>query len=161
MHAYSVVSKLFVTPWTIAHQAALSMGFPRQECWNGLPFPSRGSSDSGIKPEFPVSPTLAHYHCATWEAQLKATNSLSWTQSFQFGMSPTEFFFHKVTQENFKHQMWISFRYFCYGFIFITLLNQRYCILWCCLFLGHYERKLVKSLFHQVYLPKENVSTKD
>ena len=30
-----------VTPWTVAHQAALSMGFPRQQYWNGLPFPSR------------------------------------------------------------------------------------------------------------------------
>ena len=27
-----------VTPWTIAHQAPLSMGFPRQEYWSGLPF---------------------------------------------------------------------------------------------------------------------------
>ena len=26
------------TPWTVAHQAALSMGFPRQEYWSGLPF---------------------------------------------------------------------------------------------------------------------------
>ena len=31
---------LFVTPWTIAHQAPLSLGFSRQECWNGLSFPS-------------------------------------------------------------------------------------------------------------------------
>ena len=30
----------FVTPWTVAHQASLSMGFPRQEYWNGLPLPS-------------------------------------------------------------------------------------------------------------------------
>ena len=30
--------QLFGTPWTIAHQAPLSMGFPRQEYWNGLPF---------------------------------------------------------------------------------------------------------------------------
>ena len=28
------------TPWTVAHQASLSMGFLRQEYWNGLPFPS-------------------------------------------------------------------------------------------------------------------------
>ena len=28
------------TPWTVAHQAPLSMGFPRQEYWSGLPFPS-------------------------------------------------------------------------------------------------------------------------
>ena len=31
---------LFATPWTIAHQASLSMGFSRQEYWSGLPFPS-------------------------------------------------------------------------------------------------------------------------
>ena len=32
----------FVTPWTIAHQAPLSMAFPRQEYWSGLPFPLPG-----------------------------------------------------------------------------------------------------------------------
>ena len=32
--------RLFATPWTIAYQAPLSMGFSRQECWSGLPFPS-------------------------------------------------------------------------------------------------------------------------
>ena len=32
--------QLFVTPWTMACQAPLSMGFPRQEYWSGLPFPS-------------------------------------------------------------------------------------------------------------------------
>ena len=32
--------RFFVTPWTVAHQAPLSMGFSRQEYWNGLPFPS-------------------------------------------------------------------------------------------------------------------------
>ena len=31
-----------VTPWTVACQAPLSMGFPRQDYWNGLPFPSPG-----------------------------------------------------------------------------------------------------------------------
>ena len=30
----------FVTPWSVARQAPLSMGFPRQEYWSGLPFPS-------------------------------------------------------------------------------------------------------------------------
>ena len=34
--------QLFVTPWTVAHQAPLSMGFPRQEYWSGLPFPLQG-----------------------------------------------------------------------------------------------------------------------
>ena len=32
--------RLFVIPWTVAHQAPLSMGFSRQEHWSGLPFPS-------------------------------------------------------------------------------------------------------------------------
>ena len=32
--------RLFATPWTVAYQAPLSMGFSRQEYWSGLPFPS-------------------------------------------------------------------------------------------------------------------------
>ena len=44
-----------VTPWTVAHQAPLSKGFPRQEYWSGLPFPSPGDlSNPGIKPSFPA-----------------------------------------------------------------------------------------------------------
>ena len=44
------------TPRTIAHQAPLSMRFPRQEYWNGLPFHSRGNlPDSGkIEPGYPA-----------------------------------------------------------------------------------------------------------
>ena len=39
-----------MTPWTVAHQAPLSMEFPRQECWSGLSFPFPGDlPDSGIK----------------------------------------------------------------------------------------------------------------
>ena len=36
------MSDSIATPWTLAHQAPLSMGFPSQEYWNGLPFPSPG-----------------------------------------------------------------------------------------------------------------------
>ena len=44
-----------VTPWTVAHQAPLSMRFSRQEYWSGLPFPSPGDlPDTGIKPRSPV-----------------------------------------------------------------------------------------------------------
>ena len=35
-------ARLFTTPWTVAYQAPLSMGFYRQEYWSGLPFPSPG-----------------------------------------------------------------------------------------------------------------------
>ena len=37
---YSLISDSFVTPWTVAHQAPLSMGLSWQEYWSGLPFPS-------------------------------------------------------------------------------------------------------------------------
>ena len=40
--AYSVLSNFFATQWTVACQAPLSMGFPRQEYWSGLPFPPPG-----------------------------------------------------------------------------------------------------------------------
>ena len=47
--------RLFVTPWTVVYQASLSMGFSRQECWSGLPFPSPGDlPDPGIKSRSPA-----------------------------------------------------------------------------------------------------------
>ena len=47
--------RLFATPWTVAYQAPLYMGFSRQECWSGLPFPSPGDlPDPGIKPWSPA-----------------------------------------------------------------------------------------------------------
>ena len=47
--------QIFVTPWTVAHQAPLSMGFPRQEYWSGLSFPSPGDlPDPGIEPMSPA-----------------------------------------------------------------------------------------------------------
>ena len=53
----------FETSWTVAHQAPLSMGFPRQEYWRGLPCPSPGDLPKpGIKP---MAPTLAGRFFAT------------------------------------------------------------------------------------------------
>ena len=49
-------AQLFATPWTVAYQAPPSVGFSRQECWSGLPFPSPGNHPvPGIEP---WSPTL-------------------------------------------------------------------------------------------------------
>ena len=75
-----VVSDSFVTLWTVAHQAPLSMGFPRQEHWSGFPFPSPGDfPNPGIKPALAggTSPlnhrgspkseaTLLQFHPWTW-----------------------------------------------------------------------------------------------
>ena len=51
--------RLFVTPWTVAHQAPLSIGFSRQEYWRGLPCPPPGGlPDSGIEHISLASPAL-------------------------------------------------------------------------------------------------------
>ena len=52
--------QLFATPWTVDRQAPLSIRFPRQEYWGGLPFPSPGDlSNPGIKRMSLESPALA------------------------------------------------------------------------------------------------------
>jgi len=52
----SVASNSFVTPWSVVHQTPLSRGFPKQEYWDELPFPSPGNLPKpGIEP---VSPAL-------------------------------------------------------------------------------------------------------
>ena len=65
--------RLPATPWTVAHQAPLSMGFSRQEYWSGLPRPPPWDlPDPGIEPLSLASPALAGMFLitsATWEAQ--------------------------------------------------------------------------------------------
>ena len=52
--------RLFATPWPVAHQAPLSMGFSRQGYWSGVPYPPPGDlPDPGIRPASPASPALA------------------------------------------------------------------------------------------------------
>ena len=67
--SHSVVSDFFVTLWTVAYQAPLSMKFSRQAYWSGLPFPFPGDLPGpGIEPKSPTlqvdSLLLSH-----WEAQ--------------------------------------------------------------------------------------------
>ena len=63
-----------VTAWTVAHQAPLSIGFSRQEYWNGLPFPSPGDPhDPGIQPG---SPALQADSLPTELANIQKTMSL-------------------------------------------------------------------------------------
>ena len=60
-----LVAKLyptFATPWTVACQALLSMGFSRQEYWSGLSFPSPGDPpNSGIEPTSPNEANFCKY----------------------------------------------------------------------------------------------------
>ena len=64
--------QFFVTPWTVAHNAPLSMGFSMQEYWSGLSCPSPGDlPDPGIEPMSLMSPALAagfFTTITTWEA---------------------------------------------------------------------------------------------
>ena len=61
-----------MTLWTVAHQALLSMGFSRQECWSGLPFSSPGDlPDIEIELRSLTFPALGggfFTTSATWEA---------------------------------------------------------------------------------------------
>ena len=78
MHAQSLQLGLTLCdPWTLAHQALLSMGSSKQEYWSGLPFLSPGDlPDPGTDAVSPMSTALAvrfFTTSATWEANIRNT----------------------------------------------------------------------------------------
>ena len=90
---------LFATSWTL--QAPLSMGFPRQECWSGLPCPFPGNlPDPGTEPQPPMSPALAAGFFISWatrEAPFQLKTSIQ--NQFCTITSPHHgSFFHLVTK---------------------------------------------------------------
>ena len=82
-----------MTPWTVDHQVSLSMRFPRQEYWSGLPFPSPGDLPGpGIEPMSPEPHVLAGkvfslYQSATWEWLAKLMQSVTAFPGLEFGNS--------------------------------------------------------------------------
>ena len=85
------MSDSFVTSWTVALQAPLSMGFPRQEYCSGLPFPTPGDlPDRGIEVVSPAlqvdslplshqgSPGMDEPTANGFEFQEKTANSVKW-----------------------------------------------------------------------------------
>ena len=61
--------RLFATPWTIARQAPLSLGFSRQEYWSGLPCPPPGDlPDPGIEPRSPSGQASTAQHYAIFKS---------------------------------------------------------------------------------------------
>jgi len=77
--------RLFVTPWTVAGQAPVSMGFSRQEHWGELPCPPPGGlPDLGTEPASLASPALAGRFftaSATWEATVRTGHGTTdWCQ---------------------------------------------------------------------------------
>ena len=91
------MSDSFATPWTVAHQAPLHMGFSRQEYWSGLPFPSPGDlPDPGIEPRSPAlqadawfgyicvvvqSPSCVQLFVTPWPAACQASLSSTVSRS--------------------------------------------------------------------------------
>ena len=94
---------LFLTLWTVIHQAPLSMGFSRQEYWSGLPCPPPGDlPNPGIKPESlhllhcrqilytlshpgspgTIIPWFSHGHTIWGNIELKSIISITWCQDF-------------------------------------------------------------------------------
>ena len=75
-----------VTPWTVACQAPLSMGFPRQEYWSGLPFPSPGDLPGpGIEPGSPAlqaDSLLTEPRGKPTTLGLKAMPNYQWEQKY-------------------------------------------------------------------------------
>jgi len=70
--------RLFVTPWTVAHQAPLSMEISKQEYWNGMPFPTPGDLlDQGIE--------QASLHLLHWQVDSLPPHSLGKPQNGSTG----------------------------------------------------------------------------
>ena len=87
--------RLFETPWTVANQVPLFMGFSRQEYWSGLPCPPPVDlPDPGIKPTFLMSPALAGRFfttTATCEAHINTDSLIKVKNHGQmFSFSPVQ-----------------------------------------------------------------------
>ena len=107
---------LFVTLWTVAHQALLSIGFFRQEYWSGLPFPSPGDlCNPGIKRLSLTSPALAGGFfptSTTWEPILDfiAENEYNYTLFYKCSQSSKVFYnlIQKVESQRSAFALWAT-----------------------------------------------------
>ena len=86
--------QLSATPWTVAHQAPLSMGFSKQEYWSGLPCPLPADLHyPGIEPASHISPALAGRSfttSTTWEAPIQRTGIKPGSSALQLDSLPAE-----------------------------------------------------------------------
>ena len=97
LSCFSHVS-LFATPWTVAHQAPVSMGLSQQEYWSGLPFSPPGDlSNLRIEPASPAAATLA-CRFSTTEPPGKPSNS----REHLLKDIPRSYFFPGLTDPQFQ-----------------------------------------------------------
>ena len=89
-------AQLLVTQRTVAHQSPLSMGFPQQEYWSGLPFPPpQDLPNPRTEPEYPTSPVL-HLQVAGFFAPEPSGKPHEWSIS----ACNRECSLHLLTEEN-------------------------------------------------------------
>ena len=83
--------QLFVTPWTVAHQAPLPMGFSRQEYWSGLPCPPPGDlPNPGIELRSPALQENSLPSGSRGKPKNTGVGILEWRRSLLQGISPTQ-----------------------------------------------------------------------
>ena len=93
------MSNFYATAWTVAHQAPLSMGFPRQKYWSGLPFPSpEDLLDPGIILE---SPGLAGLFFSTEPLRFTLLQKVLY-----FILMPSEFRSLRVHEHGLETNVW-------------------------------------------------------
>jgi len=110
--------QLFATLWTVAHQAPLSMGFPKQEYWSGLPFPSPGdlpnlkikltsleslALEDGFFTIEPPGMSFSRYRCCCSVAQLCPT--LGHHMDYSMPSFPVLLYLLELAQ---THVHWVS-----------------------------------------------------
>ena len=122
---------LFATPWTVARQAPLSLGFPRQEYWSGLPFPSPGDlPDPGIEPTSPALQTgslpLSHQESPQLSSVLVTFSSSLLMQEGMTGAG---------------------------GLFLLTFLSQVWCVGECALIITSTELSRSVWIFPPLFLP--------
>ena len=95
--------RLSATPWTVAYQAPPSVGFSRQECWSGLPFPSPGGlPNPGIEPGSPA-----------WQADaLCLSHQEIWLLVGGSNSSPIFYFFRSIFNHTLIRHLYVHKWYF-------------------------------------------------
>ena len=106
--------QLFATPWTVAHQASLSMGFSRQEYWSGLPFPSPRHLPN------PSSPALQAYSLLS-EPPGKPMNTRVGSHALLQGIFPTQ-----ESNRRLLHCRWILYQLSYQGSPPFLIISHKY-----------------------------------
>ena len=101
MWAHLLYMWLFVTQWTVAHQAHLSTEFSRQKYWSRLPFPTPGDlPNPGIEPASPASTLAGGFFTSVPPGKFKITKTKSTMEKVKSGMLRTGFRICSKSTEN-------------------------------------------------------------